>query len=411
MLVEVYDGNRGWEAANVNVRDFGIDFTPNLRRPFLIRMSRSTFTLDVSGTRLMTVSNLGLPFQRGSVHFQQFANVTNANSMPLVTVHWDNFGFSSVSPARRVVRSYRGTNDANYRLAGPTLDVSEFTYSVSIPDDLSQATAARLKFSRQGDRNSNERFWDGTAVVCFNDRAYTVWGQPTVCTAMVPGWTPVNRTIGPVASGDPQGVILQLPAAALRASNRIIISLPANMWVGDVHVEVDFPAGYAGAYTPPRPWFGDLPAPTFHPGRNVASGPMAKLTRIAGNLLWETPGLYAAMVAPGGIPVGSTMLLVEGEADSSIGFQVMGRAVGVVRIELQLDRRTVRTWTFPSPGIQYYYWSMELDVSDLAPGPHELHTVAYDEEGRISIPNYDFPNILPDRKLYPGAYMPAKITI
>lgn len=90
MLLEVYSNGQTRKVVDTfEVRTKGADFVANLRQPFLIKISKDSFTLDIAGKRVIDVpSGLGLPFERGSVHFQQFANVTNANSDQVVTVHW-----------------------------------------------------------------------------------------------------------------------------------------------------------------------------------------------------------------------------------------------------------------------------------------------------------------------------------
>jgi hypothetical protein len=70
--VETNTGRRTlFPQTNVD-RAFGISFVPNMRRPFVMRVSRDTFTLDVSGVRIMDIRGVGLNFERGSVRFQQF---------------------------------------------------------------------------------------------------------------------------------------------------------------------------------------------------------------------------------------------------------------------------------------------------------------------------------------------------
>lgn len=413
MSLDLWDGKV--DRTLVKQLDFatkGITLTPNLRRPFLMKVSKNSFTLDISGVRVVDIpSGLGLPFEKASVHFQQFANVTNANSVPVATVHWDNFGFSSVSGPQKVIRSYRATNSADYKLAGPTLDLSTYSFTISIPDDISQATGGRLKCSRQGDALSNNMFWDGSGIFCFNSLAWTIYGTPTICKIMMPGWRPADPTIGTIESSDPQSVILQLNKSSIRAENKIVVSLPANMYLGDIHLEVDYPAGYAGAYTPPTPWFGNLTAPAFHPAAAVAVGPHARINNIGGATLWESPGFLKAMTTPGGIPVNTTMVSVEGEVTTDVGLMSFGKAIGIVRVELQLDKQVVQTWTFPLPGVHYHYFSTNVDLTGVAPGTHELFLKAYDSAGMASIPEYDFPTGLFSRPIYVGAYLPARITV
>lgn len=320
---------------------------------------------------------------------------------------------SSVTPPRKVIRSYRATNSAEYRLVGPTLDLASNTFTIPIPDDISQATGGRLKFSRQGDRFSNAAFWDGTGIICVNRFAWTGYGVPTVCKVMLPDWMAENRTIGTIQSSDPQGVILQLPKEAIQSSNRIVLTLPANIYIGDMHLEVDFPAGYTGSYTAPVPWFGNsLSGPSFHPAAGIVVGPALRLGKIGGAKLWEPQGLRKAMADPAGVTVNTMMVVVEGEVDAAVGLEMFGKATGILRIELQLDRKVVQTWTFPSPGVLYYYFMTEIDVAGIAPGVHEIFAIAYDASGAASMPSYSFPtNILNNRPTYVGAYFPARITV
>lgn len=390
---------------------FGIDFTPNMRRPFVIKISKNTFSLDISGVRVMDVTGLGLPFERGSLRFQQFANVTNANVIPVVTTHWDNLGCTSVSGKTRVTRQYRATNSATYRLVGPTLPDAENTFVIAMPDSIAGAKAARVKFSRQGDANSNWLFWSGSPIICFNSIARKIYGTPTTCHRLVTGTSVVDRTIGEIEFSDPHGVIFELPVSSIRPVNNLVIQLPANMYIGDVLLELDYPPNWNGTYTPPQPWFGNLTGPSFHPSASIQVGPTARLTKIGDTILWRADGLSEAMKTPGGIPVTGTMLTIEGEVDSTVGLQAFGRAFGIIRIELQVDKKTVQTWTFPAPGVPYYYVSTDVDVSGLALGVHEVFILAYESTGMISIPAYDFPSVLHERPMYFGSYIPARFTI
>jgi hypothetical protein len=313
--------------------------------------------------------------------------------IPVVTTHWDNFGFTSVTGPTRVVRQYRGTNSAAYRLVGPTLSDASNTFTIAIPDSIAGATAARVKFSRQGDSASNNRFWQGDAIVCFNSLAWRIYGQSTTCRRLLAGAPAEDRSIGPIDNSDPQGLILQVPVSSLQASNTLRIQLPANMYIGDILIEVEFPAGYAGPYTPPTPWFGQLSGPVFHPAAVVQVGPTARLTSLGSATLWRREGMELAMKTAGGVVVpGSTMLSVDGEVDSTVGLQTFGRTFGIVLVQLLVDRQIVQTWTFPSPGVPYFYISSEIDTGKLAAGVHEISIVAYDTAGLVSVPQYDFPN-------------------
>lgn len=317
-----------------------------------------------------------------------------------------------MTPPNRSIRNYVATNSAAYQLAGPTLPSSTYTFTISVPDDFTKATAARLKFSRQGDAYSNNLFWNGQTIVCFNSVAFTVYGDPAVCKIMAPGWAAVNSTIGEVETSDPQGLILTLPKSAIKAQNTVVISLVANMYIGDVHLELDFPANYSGTYTKPEPWFGTLSGPGYHPAASLTIGPTAKLSMIGDATLWKEDGMRRALKDPKGVEVKGTMLDVEGEVDSAIGLQAFGKATGIVRVELQLDKKVVQTWTFPYPGVGYWYFLTKVDLSNVPPGTHELFVIAYDSAGVASVPDYDYPSgILDDRKMWFGAYYPARFTL
>ncbi|KAI9019687.1 hypothetical protein DFJ74DRAFT_674044 [Hyaloraphidium curvatum] len=403
LLAKVYDIKK----------EVGIALTPNVRRPFVFRISKDSMTVDVSGVRLFDIpSGLNLPFERASVRFHQFANVSKANSIPEVTVHWDNFGFTSVSGVQRVVRQYRGTNSAAYRLVGPTLSTQANTFTIAIPDPFDRATGARVKFSRHGDSWSERRFMDGDAIICFNSLAYTVWGRNTTCRRLIMGSPPVNTTMGRIQSANPRGYILEVPASALLPTNTLTIQLPANMMIGDVLVEVEYPPGYDGPYTQPQPWFPPLVRPSFHPSSWVQVGPGAMIARVGEqNVLWFDGPQRQAFATPEGFVISTPMILLQLQAHTAFGLQTFGKTYGIVRLELQVDQRTVQTWTFPAPGVSYLYFSTEVDLGGLSKGQHELFVVAWDSQGVPSVPDYDVPPVISDKQMWFGGYQPVRITV
>ncbi|KAI9015382.1 hypothetical protein DFJ74DRAFT_679954 [Hyaloraphidium curvatum] len=88
----------------VDLDVLGVPLIRNVRRPFVVKISKNLVSITVSGLKVLETA-ISLPYEKGTLHFTQYSYDTTAADEPFATIHWDNFGFDGPAPSQ-VTRNY-----------------------------------------------------------------------------------------------------------------------------------------------------------------------------------------------------------------------------------------------------------------------------------------------------------------
>lgn len=279
----------------------GIPMIRNVRRPFVVKLSKSSIKVTVSGVTVIEAS-LGLPYEKATLHFTQYSYDTVAADEPFATIHWDNFGFDGPAPSV-VTRNYPSYTPrmewdqwSNYWLSHIEYSIwypgSSKPVHLKLPDKLDGIIAARLHFTVFATYDPDKTFGPSNYITINETNIGSI---PTP----VEGNLPISA-ISTFEAG--RAFIMPLDVAKVKqwaGNGNSVIRIEFNvmmsesrMRIGNIHVEVDYPGGTplnSIVYTPPTPVFGQLTsAGNFHPVyqmRQEKVGPQQYVSEIR-------PGLF-----------------------------------------------------------------------------------------------------------------------
>jgi len=310
----------------------GIPMIRNVRRPFVVKISKSSIKITVSGVTVIETA-IALPYERGTLHFTEYSYDTVAADEPWATIHWDvcsdarrlknvgsllitfsfqNFGFDGPAPSA-ITRNYPSYSPRfEWNIWGNEW-LSHIEYTVwtpgpskpvhlKLPDALNGITAARLMFTVFATFKPDKTFGPSNFITI---NGTNVGSIPTPSEGNLP-----MEAISSFEAG--RAFIMTLDVNAVIAwaglGNRVIriefnVLMPeSRMRIGNIHVEVDYPGSTpltSIAYTPPVPSFGALTAAgNFHPVYQMRSekvGPNQWIQEIRPNLFtYEYNSMFVA---------------------------------------------------------------------------------------------------------------------
>jgi hypothetical protein len=346
----------------------GIGIVPNVRRHWIISVSQSRVSISIDGKERLAAS-VALPFSRAYVLWNEFSYNTPKANDPYITGHWDNFGFDG--PASPIeTHSYSADSPDSVPALAPAR-------TVTIPDSIDGATATRLMYTLQMPGNQ----W----------YSYSPLDGVLVNGARFPMPEPVGPSTSiadTVSTINPYTQVITLPPGAVHTGANTVAFQCAHCGVIDTHIEFDFLAGNAPAYTQPMTMMPAMPVPP--PGAYIATI-NGQWSGIAGLVSQQTPK-----------PASGTLMLGL-VADDNIAMDATGKTPGLARVDLQVDKAVVQSW--PANGTPRFALTYALDTTQLADGLHEVYLVAYDAAGRASTPDYD------SADANPGDYYPVTLDV
>lgn len=265
---------------SVQLDALGVPLIRNVRRPFIVKISQSSLSITVSG-KLVLQTTLALPYSKGTLHFTAYSYDTTAADEPFATIHWDNFGFDgpgsdvvtrnypTVNP-RLYYDQYSSTSWGTKGAWQSHFPVSQYTgslnFQVYIPDNLAGITAARLMFTVHAEYNS-PTIVTAVDIVKLNGVSIGAIPPPTegsLATAAISSFE-AGRAFS-ISLNPTQLIQLLTLNKNLTVTFVVPSGSPTRIRVGNLHIEVDYPAGTNPPYTPPTPWFGTLTAAgSYHP--------------------------------------------------------------------------------------------------------------------------------------------------
>jgi hypothetical protein len=374
--------------------DLGLKQVPNVRRHWEIHISRTQAEIWINGQRVLaTAPNaFHLTQDRYYLQWNVFAyNAAKAN-VPLVLVHWDNFGFDAPAGAVNTIVTH------NYRLYNTGTDFtkayganSPAVKQLNIPDPVAGATARRLMFTLQMDDYDWYK-WSPSDRVTVNGTSLAI---PMPASSAQP---PIElQTL--VSTLSPYTVVLPLPEGVLRTGQNEIRFATAGSSVHNIHVELDFNRASEPAYTPPAQALSGAVLPQIRP-----VGPNAWIAKIGaadvpiydGNL--NDAQNFNQQVG-GVVPVAV-------EVHNNVALQSTGSNLGVRQVDLLVDGSTVASLRTdsgtPAPAVLATF---SLDTRRLPNGVHELYVRAYDARCTPSMPDYFYTGGIS------GLYYPLHISV
>lgn len=394
--------------SDLEERDLGFG-VPGLRRTVVLRVSKGRVRVEVSGVQLMDVAPT-MDWDRAQLVFQLSGNSTDDPvGIPVHRVTIDNLhvSYSSAPPAAPIIRDFPfSLGMGSYRAVIPGQQAS---FAVNV-GSLAGATSATLFFSFHGFPNQKE-IWEWQNSLCIlkpnaaSGQVVNLYGYSGVRSiACGPGdaeqsWDAVKAGYGTPRNW-PGGWIVKLdPSWIGEGTNYFVFDTLAPLVIGDLHVEVGF-AGAAPAYSPQTHWLAPYltsgnPEPTV---AWVGTGPSAKLNYIGSKPVWQN---YPLFFGPGtGLKVNGTLLKVDFDAGTWVGGMVSGAAFvtagcnGVTKVEILVDDRVVRTFSWPNPGMPYVYGWATIDLAaigdwSLGGRTMKVDVRAYDSRGNPSFPLYN----------------------
>lgn len=368
------------EVVNSNdLRTYGIQTVPNVRLPWLVKLSQAHIAVTIAGKTVVD-SAIRLPFSTATVQFTMFNYNSAKENKPQSLQHWDTFGFDGPAPA--VVTHSYAPAAAAYTQLGPGAAQRD----IVLPDSLAGATGARLMYVLQADPNQTYT-WSPGQQAKLDGVSYPIpQPHPPSGGSLVNDYRPYSVVV-PVN-----------PSTLKTGANTLSFSqMPAN--VLDVHVEIDFPASNAPAYTPPA----------FTMPMMVADhvGPGAVFTRIGATETWTFMSGVAANTEPkdqaAPLKLAGVVPLAY-EVQSNVALSATGKIPGIAKVQILVDGKSVQALTPDSP-VPSLSGEYNLDTTALANGRHTLEVVATDANGVASIPDYF------ESDLASGDHEPVYITV
>jgi hypothetical protein len=228
-------------AVHVGWDNRGLNFIPNYRRFFKLKLSKTRAEIWMDGV-MLSAADINLPSEKLVPIWESFTYNTAKDGHRNYLNHWDNFGFDG--PKSNIV-----THAYKAALNNPGMI---YTYSPSrtvlmdIPDSLAGSTRRRLFFgaSYVGTNIWNFNFpgdWfvkiNGTDILVSEPNALKI--SPSI----------ESYYVGQLQTGQ---FALDIPAGVLKTGTNVIdFSGVKNVSVLNISVDVDFPSGSVPSYTQP----------------------------------------------------------------------------------------------------------------------------------------------------------------
>lgn len=416
----------------VKLDTLGVPLIRNVRRPFIIKISKSSVSISISG-KLVLQTAINLPYEKGTLHFTAYSYDTTAADEAFATIHWDNFGFDG--PAAQLVTrnyptvtprlywdQYSATSWATKGAWQNHFPVSQYVsspvFNLYIPDALAGITAARLMFTMHAETNTPSIV---TPVDIVKINGVSIGAIPPPSEGSL-----ANTAISSFEAG--RAFIMPLNPSQLQtwlaSSKNLSITFvvpsgsPSRFRIGNIHVEVDYAAGTNPTFTPPTPWYGALTSSgNFHPVYQTLSekiGPAYYITSIAPYYTYKygDQGLALAKSSTGvSIPYNQNVTL-NMVIHNEIEITGYGKGYPISTVNLLSNNKTI-------PGVlqqnlagtqSVMVASFTFNTASLGPlgGTYGLQPIITNTNGAPALPNFV---IALDGKLgsRTGDYLPFKI--
>jgi hypothetical protein len=385
----------GDPVGDINSHDFhftnpDVNLHNGVLRHWELHVAKDHASVFVDGEKVYQVDNLGLDFSRGYVEWAQFGYNPPKEGLPWVQFRFDNFGFDGPASTDVVTHNYKTSFDSSAIYLGswvPQGDTpAQNPETISIPDSLVGATAARLMFTTQ---NPNYT-WTSTDSVTLN-------GQKLA----IPKPTPVSLQSAvafPIIVPEiwtPWAIVMKVDPALLRqGANTLTFQAQRSTFFG-FHVEVDFPSGSVPSFTQPTGYLKQPPAPMF-----PVIGPTSSYSYVNDNrkpVEADSTDVNAqlhigtdAADGPGTHQVLSGISKIGMHIDNVRPLTMSGRNWGISKVEMEVDGKVVQTidTSTVSPAPESHL-EFQLDTTKLSNGEHQLYIRAYDVGGNRGREGYD----------------------
>ncbi len=365
--ISVIDAENKYQAvATGEINDF--DIVPNVRRRWRVEVGRQSMKVIVNGKVVVETTDPRVRMDK---------NVYHLISQPLVYdgtkgyakstfFHWDNVSLGGPKKA--------GVTDIithNYVTAAGGNEATRHGVPVTIklPDSTAGASSERLMFTLQMQGFQSFDWQVGDRLI-FN-------GQEMALPEPVSGSDRVLDSDRLVDFFRPYPMTIDLPLGTLKTGDNVLEFRFVNhekrpVRALNIHTEVDFLAGNAPAYTPPKAIFGSPSMVLPEIGASVV------IRKIGSHSIGYAnhPAKFARDAA---VPVTLT-----GTVPIKIGVNHRaemfgtGGSAGTSLVELWVDKKVVASYrtdkNAPAPAGNYTF---ELDTSKLDNGSHEIYVVAY----------------------------------
>lgn len=374
---------------------------PNVRRHWKIELSKThvkVFINDilvVDGSLITDFAPSGLPYEVAQINWLIFSYNTGKENIPLVMMHWDNFGIDApdgFSPST-VIHNYTDgilgtetTSPGNEPSLGKTsTTTTSANFEIPIPDPImdnanSWPLKTELMFTVQG----GDYEWTSNDYILVNGQNYA-FPEPISDIIAFPTESLINST-------KPHSAILEIdPAHLVQGDNQIQFFLNQPRLL-NVHIELTYPIADAPNYTPPKDIFFNHTQTlmTFKDYNQI--GPGIVLSKMDGFHLWQSEfekvgdgtGQTAEYVKQS--PV-SGIIELDVTANSNAQLAATGHAEGIAYYEIWLDQQVIQTFRVDNetPVAYFQHKNIELDTRLFTNGEHELFFQAYDVDGRPSM--------------------------
>ena len=380
---------------------------PNVRKHWRINLSKTNITVHINNILVVdaslqtTYTPNGLPFEVAQVNWLFFSYNTGKENVPFTMLHWDNFGFDAPSnwTNTEVVHNYTdgvlGTNSAyqgNEQSRGMHSQLNTpATFTIKIPDNIKDNNNAwplltQLMFTMQG----NSYSWTANDKIIVNGNQY-LFTKPS---SSIPNF-PSSELI---TSTKPYSALVSIDPSHLISGDNIIKLHLNDVRILNPHIELTYPVASEPTYTPPKNIYTNYNQTLMNFKSTATIGPGIVFNKVDGYELYQSEFTKINDPTTGQVLryIKSTPVVDNFEVDV-IGdcfsqLAATGHAHGIKEYNIYLDNNIVSTTTFNNDTTPTFihHQNVNVDVTALTDGTHELFIQGQDADGKISTFNSFF---------------------
>ncbi len=342
-------------------------------RHWVIKVSKDHASVSIDGQQIIDVPNLGLDFEKAIVTWDQFSYNPTKAGRPWAGLNFDNFGFDgprSVPNVHNYKPQLRETDNLDVGWAASGSYQPDKTTTITIPDDISGASAAHLFYTIQNDYRPAD-----ADTISING----------VAEPIPPVSSPTGITLGNGLTDNirPFAIVQEISTSKLVTGDNTIAFHADQLRAENLHIEVEFPPGKMPAkFTQPLKY---IPGPTLLD--LPAIGPTMQVTLFNGKLNtgWsETEDVRKVTpTVSGTVTMGVSLDMFRPVIGSGLN-------LGISRAELLIDHKVWQTISTqaasPAPNAKNLIFT--IDTTKLTNGLHEVWNVGYDSSGQAGRPGY-----------------------
>lgn len=395
---------------------------PNVRRHWKINLSKTNITIHINNILVVdaslqtTYTPSGLTFEVGQVNWLFFSYNTGKENVPYTMLHWDNFGFDAPSnwTNTEVVHNYTdgvlGTNSTyadNEKSEGMHSQLNTpATFTIKIPDNIKDNNNAwplltQLMFTMQG----NSYSWTANDKIIVNGNQY-LFTKPS---SSIPNF-PSSELI---TSTKPYSALVSIDPTHLISGDNIIKLHLNDVRILNPHIELTFPLASEPTYTPPKSIHANYNQTLMNFKNTAVVGPGLVFNKVDGYELYQSEFSKVNDPISGQVLryVKSTPVVdnfdVDIIGDCFSQLAASGHAHGIKEYSIYLDNNKVSTVLFNNDTTPtfFHHKNVNVDVTSLIDGTHELFIQGQDADGKISTFNSFFAHA------ESGEYIPIVIEV